>query len=162
MIFFANLKNGLSKGGFIIFLCKSDKNYAPISWKSRKIQRVVRITLAAETLAMEEALEECFIIRSILLEIYKRDAKSGLFPIRCYRDSKSLVESVHSTKTLKEKSLKVDACVVREMLEKKEIESINWCPSNRQLADCLTKSSASSTKLIRVLKRESGILKPLD
>ena len=62
MIFFANLKNGLSQGGFIIFLCKSDKNYAPISWKSRKFQRVVRSTLAAETLAMEEALEECFII----------------------------------------------------------------------------------------------------
>ena len=48
------------------------------------------------------------------------------------------------------------------MLEKKEIESINWCPSNRQLTDCLTKSSASSTKLMSVLKRESGILKPLD
>ena len=61
---FANLKNGSSQGGFIIFLCKSDKNYAPISWKSRKIQRVVRSTLAAETLAMEEALEECYLIRS--------------------------------------------------------------------------------------------------
>ena len=138
------------------------KKYAPILWKSRKIQRVVRSTLAAETLAMEEALEECFIIRSMLLEIYKRDAKSGLFPIHCYTDSKLLLESVHSTKTLKEKRLKVDVCVIREMLEKKEIESINWCPSNRQLADCLTKSSASSTKLMSVLKRESGILKPLD
>ena len=159
---FANLKNGSSQGGFIIFLCKSDKNYAPISWKSRKIQRVVRSTLAAETLAMEEALEECFIIQSMLLEIYKRDAKSGLFPIHCYTDSKSLLESVHSTKTLKEKRLKADVCVIREMLEKKEIESINWCPSNRQLADCLTKSSASSTKLMSLLKRESGILKPLD
>ena len=159
---FANLKNGSSQGGFIIFLCKSDKNYAPISWKSRKIQRVVRSTLAAETLAMKEALEECFIIRSMLLEIYKRDAKSGLFAIYCYTDSKLLLESVHSTKTLKEKRLKVDVCVILEMLEKKEIESINWCPSNRQLADCLTKSSVSSTKLMSVLKRESGILKPLD
>ena len=48
------------------------------------------------------------------------------------------------------------------MLEKNEIQSINWCPSNGQLADCLTKSLASSTKLMSVLKRESGILKPLD
>ena len=53
---FANLKKGSIQGGFIIFLCKSDKNYAPILWKSRKIQRVVRSTLAAETLPMEEAL----------------------------------------------------------------------------------------------------------
>ena len=151
---FAILKNGSSQEGFIMFLYKSDKNYVPISWKSRETQQVVRSTLAAETLAMEEALEECFIIRSMLLEIYKRDAKSGLFPIHCYTDSKSLLESVHSTKTLKEKRLKVDVCVIREMLEKKEIESINWCPSNRQLADCLTKSSASSTKLMSVLERE--------
>ena len=122
----------------------------------------MRSTLAAETLAMEEALEECFIIRLMLLEIYNRNAKSGFFPIHCYTDCKSLLESVHSTKTLKEKRLKVGACVIREMLEKKEIESIYWCPSNRQLADCLTKSSASSTKLMSVLKRESGILKPLD
>ena len=107
---FANLKNGSSLEGFIIFLCKSDKNYAPILRKFRKIQRVVRSTLAVETLAMEEALEECFIIRS-LLEIYNRDAKSGLFPIHCYTDSKSLLESVHSTKTLKEKRLKVDVSV---------------------------------------------------
>ena len=58
---------------------KEGLSYAPISWKSRKIQRGVRSTLAAETLAMEEALEECFIIRSMLPEIYKRDAKSGFF-----------------------------------------------------------------------------------
>ena len=52
--------------------------------------------------------------------------------------------------------------VIHEMLEKKGIESINWCPSNRQLADCLTKLSASSTKLMNVLQRESGTLKPFD
>ena len=48
------------------------------------------------------------------------------------------------------------------MLEKKEIQSINLCSSNRQLADCLTKSSASCTKLMSVLKTESGKVKPLD
>ena len=31
---FANLKNGSSQGAVIIFLCKSDKNHAPILWKS--------------------------------------------------------------------------------------------------------------------------------
>ena len=58
---FAILKNGSSQEGF---LYKSEKNYVPISWKSRKTQQVVRSTLAAETLAMEEALEECYLIRS--------------------------------------------------------------------------------------------------
>ena len=69
---FTNLKNGSSLGGFIIFLYKSDKNYGPVLWKSRKIQRVVKSTLATETLAMEEASEKWYIIQSMLLEIYNR------------------------------------------------------------------------------------------
>ena len=125
-----------NKEGLSYFCVKSDKMYAPILWKSRKIQWVVRSTLAAESLAMEEALKEWFIIQSILLKIYNRDAKKGLFPIHCYADSKSLLVSVHLAKTLKEKSLKIDFCIICEMLEKREIESSNWCPSNRQLADC--------------------------
>ena len=31
---------------FIIFLCKSDKNYAPILWKSRKIQQVAGLAVS--------------------------------------------------------------------------------------------------------------------
>ena len=79
----------------------------------------MRSTLAAETLAMEEALEGCYIIRLMLLEISNRDAKNGLFPIHCYTYIKWLLESVHSTKTLKEQRLKVDVRVIREMLENK-------------------------------------------
>ena len=52
---FANLKSRPSQAGFIIFLCDSGK-YAPRAWKSNKLKRVVKITLSAETLALEEAL----------------------------------------------------------------------------------------------------------
>ena len=97
---FTNFKNASSQGGFIIFLYKSHKIFSLILWKSRKIQQVVSSTLAAETLAMEETLQECFIIWSMLLKNYNRDAKSGLFPIHCYTNTKSLLESVYSTKTL--------------------------------------------------------------
>ena len=56
---FANLKSGSSQGGFIIFMCGSGK-YASIAWKSNKLKRVVKSTLSAETLALEEALESSF------------------------------------------------------------------------------------------------------
>ena len=52
--------------------CTKTKKFVPISWKSKKIQRVVKSTLAAETLALIEALETCFMIRAIMLEIYKK------------------------------------------------------------------------------------------
>ena len=57
------------------------------------------------------------------------------FPIHCLTDNKSLLESIHCANTLKETRLKVDVCIIREMLEKNEIRSINWCASEKQLAD---------------------------
>ena len=66
---------------------------------------------------------------------------------------------MHSTKTLKEKRLKIDVCIIREKLENKEISSVNWCTSKTQLAACLTKATASPSKLISVLNRECDIIK---
>ena len=52
--------------------------------------------------------------------MYKKKAESGLFLIHCFTDNKSLLDSVHSTETLKEMRLKIDIFIIREMLEKKE------------------------------------------
>ena len=109
---FANLRNASSQGGFIIFLISNSNRYAPISWKSRKIQRVVKSTLATETLAFEEGLEECYMIRLILLEIFYKESNSELFPIHCYTDNKSLLYLVYLTKTINSKRLKVDLCII--------------------------------------------------
>ena len=52
---FNNLPNGRSQGGFILFLCDQEGHAAPIHWQSKKIRRVVKSTLAAECLALQEA-----------------------------------------------------------------------------------------------------------
>ena len=62
----------------------------------KKIQRVVKSTIAAETLALQEALETCYMIRTILLELYKKETDNGLFPIHCYTDNKLLLDSIGS------------------------------------------------------------------
>ena len=41
--------------------------------------------------------------------------------MNCFTDSKSLLDLVHSTKTLKEKRLNGDVCIVRDMLESTEL-----------------------------------------
>lgn len=43
-------------------------------------------------------------IRVILLELDKKETDSGSFPIHCYTDNKLLLDSVHSTKSLKKRS----------------------------------------------------------
>ena len=89
-----------------MFLVGKDGTYLPLSWKSKKLKRVTKSTLAAETPALEEGIEACFNMKSLLCEVLGLDEKKHL-PIKCITDNKSLLEAVHSTKTLSEKRLKV-------------------------------------------------------
>ena len=57
-----NLPGCSSQGGFTIFLHGENGNVIPMSWRSRKIRRVVRSNLAAETIAFIEAAEQSFFI----------------------------------------------------------------------------------------------------
>ena len=88
---FANLKNSGSQGGFIIFLAGSNGNYAPIHWQSTRIKRVIKSTIAAETLELLEAAEHCFFVRTVLCEIYKLNAKEDVLPVHLLTDNYSIV-----------------------------------------------------------------------
>ena len=108
---FANLKNALSQGGYTEYLNKDEKTQ---SRKPKKIQRFVKNTLAAETLAVALEILDiyCTIIVILLKDIVKK------LSIHCFTDNKSLLDSVSSTKTLQDKKLNVDIYVTREMLKK--------------------------------------------
>ena len=43
------------------------------------------------------------------------------------------------------------------MLNKNEVYLLEWCKSESQLANCLTKRAASNTKLLNVLKNGNGL-----
>ena len=62
-----------------------------------------------------------------------------------------MCDAVHSTKTIEDKRLKIDIGILREMLHNREISSIEWIDSDKQLADPLTKGGASMNKLIEAL-----------
>ena len=153
---FANLKNGGSQGAFIIFLYEN--KYAPIAWTSRKLKRVVKSTLSAEKLALEESLETCFMVKSLLVELISKDNYQNIIPTCPYTDYKSLNDTINSTKTLPEKQLQQNVCIIRETIEKQEVKQITWCDSRSQLADCLTKVGASCNKLIHVIQGDGKLL----
>ena len=48
---FGNLPGGGSQGGFVIFLVDSNGIKCPLTWQSKKVRRVVKSTLAAETIS---------------------------------------------------------------------------------------------------------------
>ena len=65
-------------------------------------------------------------IKSLLCELLNKEKRSGLFPVYCSTDSKSFVDTTNATKMLTEKRLKVDVCIIREMIEKQEVTSVSW------------------------------------
>lgn len=150
---YANLSDGVSSaGGHIVFLVGENGNCCPISWSAKKIRRVVKSTIAAETLALVDGLDVACYIKGILTEILFPKGEGNMMPIDCYIDNKSLFESVHSTKAVSEKRLRIDIASIKEMIQKEEISSVKWIETNLQLADSLTKRGASGKKLIEVLK----------
>ena len=148
---FANLPNSGSQGGMIIFLRDGFGKKCPIYWQSRKLKRVVKSTLAAETLALVEGAEVSFYIASIIKEITKMKEE---MPIQCKVDNKSLVDALSSSKQVDDRRLRIDIAVLDEMLEKKEIHNVFWVDTTSQLADCLTKRGASTEKLRAALYKE--------
>ena len=145
---FGNLKDGSSQGGYIIFLADQNRNCAPVSWSSKKLKRVVRSTLAAETLAAMDALDSAFLIARILSELLSEEKNRE---IRVYTDNKSLHDVTRTSHLVEDKRLRIEVSALREMLEKDNV-SLHWVNSDAQLADALTKKGAPKNKLIGVLK----------
>ena len=150
---FGNLEDGGSQGGFMILIGdRKDKQRTPIMWQSRRVRRVVKSAMASETLTLVECSEACFWISQLTAEILGH--KNELLPILCYTDSKQLYDATYSLRSIEDKRLRIDIAVIREMITKKEINQIIRIPSEDQLADCLTKLGASSSKLVTLLNRK--------
>ena len=130
---YKNLPDGGSQGGFIAHLCNPDGKVSPIHWQSRKIRRVVKSTLAAECLALEKAAETCFLIRSLLTELFRFEHKE--IPIKCVTDNQSRLETVYSTENIQDKRMKVNIAILRNMLSTGEITKVKWIKSSLQLSN---------------------------
>ena len=139
---FANLPDGGSQGGFLIFIKDTNGLRCPIYWQSRKVRRVVKSTLSAEALALLDCAETAIYISRMLLELTKMNIK-----IRCVIDNKSLFDALYSSKSIEDRRLRIDIAVLRDMIDRAEISDVSWVGTSLQLADCLTKRGASTQRL---------------
>ena len=144
---YASLPDGFSQGALIVFLQGENGCIAPISWQSKKFNRITKGPLASEALALSEAADAGFLMTSIWLEIF------GLLVLRkvlCRTDNESLKEALYSSKVVSDRRLRVDIARLREMVKEDEIQ-VEWIEKRKQLADCMTKKVASSVELLEVL-----------
>ena len=142
---FGNLSDGGSQGGYIIFITDCNGRRCPVSWQSKRVRRVVKSTLAAETLALLDSAEAGVYIAALLAEIL--GCAPGIV-VRCFVDNKSLVEALYSTKSIEDKHLRISLAVLRDMLNKHSIHSVAWVQSSHQLANVLTKRGACAKSLL--------------
>lgn len=145
---FNNLSDGNSQGGHIVFLADKFKMSSPISWKSNKIRRIARSTLAAETLAFTDGADTACFVNELCEELSLIPRKSI---INTYTDNKSLHDSACTTSQISDRRLRVEMSAIREMKEKGEID-LQWINKEGQIADCLTKKGASCVNMMTSLK----------
>ena len=100
-----------------------------------EIKRVVRSTLAAETLSLQQGYEAAYYISQILREMIGVE-----LPIQAVVDIKSVVESLYSTRMVHDKRLRIDIAALKENLGSNF--DVKWCPGNEQLANVMTKHFA--------------------
>ena len=142
-----NLPDKGSQAGYLVFLVDCEGNAALIDWKSHKIRRIVRSTLAAETLSMSDAVDAAMLIASTWNEF---TGCGTLDPVECITDCHSLYDNVNSTKLCTEKRLRIDIAMLKEMQERGEMV-LHWTDTKEQLADPLTKKGVSTLNLLKVV-----------
>ena len=118
-----------------------------VDWHSNKVKRVVRSTLAAETLSLCDGLENALFIRDIIGTIWDTASKVSITGIV---DNLSLVEAVNSTTSVSDKRLRCDIGALKEMIDSGDISGIKWVPGNLQLADILTKQGVNDSEILKI------------
>ena len=64
-------------------------------------------------------------------------------PIKCVIDSKTLYESIHSTKQVQEVSIRILVAWIKEQINRGIVEDVMWTDTKKMIADILTKKNVN-------------------
>ena len=114
-----------------------------MSWSSNRTKRIVRSTLAGESLAADNAADNALYIASFLSEVFsQKRATDGHIeiPIFVATDCRSLYDAFQKAQPkVSEKRTLIDLLSLKESIAK---DGLRWIPTHLQLSDCMTKLDA--------------------
>ena len=145
-----NNQDGLvrsTEGRVVLIENQEEQLVSVASWKTRKIPRVCRSVKSAETRALEDGIDEAVNTARVIHEIYtgEIDLKNPKqIPVHAKTDSKSLWESLNNTKQCEEKLLRNTIAGIKELIDLGMVTRVDWVPTDKQLADCLTKAGLAN------------------
>eukprot|EP00435_Cladocopium_sp_Y103_P054627 s220_g17.t2 len=167
---FANVGNH-TQAGYVIGFTDQSLNDAemvpwnPVVWRSFRLSRAVSSTLAAESQAMSIASGTVEWLMLILGELL-----DGPFSVRqandvlkrraplLVTDCKSLYDhlaSPSSPTAVEDRRTSIDITIIRESIRNCAM-IVRWVPTNRMLADSLTKDAGDPVDLLRSCMRSSS------
>lgn len=122
-----------------------------LHWSSRKIERVVSSSLAAETLSLQQLSSNMYFVMSLLKELCGESVKElkGL----ALTDNQDLFSCIHNIKSCDDKRLLSDIISIRQAIHNdKTIAEVRYVPSTDMIADCLTKATKNNRDLMTILR----------
>lgn len=150
-----------SHGGYVIGRTSSStatsRRINVVMWPSHKLKRKIRNTLAAETLAANEAVEAIDLVQAYLAELdgggplpkKQWECHVALFPQVIITDSKSVFDHLQKQgSTPGDERLRLDMNILLDQMEDQRV-LVKWISTEQQAADALTKGS---TKALACLK----------
>ena len=124
---------------------------SPLHWKSAVIDKVAEDVKTAETLALEKAIDDAVHFSNLLTEIYTGKPTTNSIPIVANTDSKSLLQSIYSTKKVKRKTMRVVISSIQQHLQNGIVKDVHHVKSQENVADIFTKKGVDNTRIKEVL-----------
>ena len=97
-------------------------------------------------------MDDAIYISEFLSEIYYGPNHTNKIPIYIYEDSKSLIQSLFSTKKVDRKTMRVVISRIQQLLKDHTIMDVIHVNTKDQVADVLTKKGVSPEKIIEILR----------
>jgi len=166
---FAYAKAGATQAGYMISFTHADMDvgaecsWSPIYWKSARLPRVVSSTLSAEAQSMAVATSMCEWVSLLLSEaldgpryVYNFWNHASKRLMLVATDCKSLYDHLmsQSSPTLDDRRTAIDIIIIRDCISRLGV-SLRWLPTDRMLADSLTKESPEAFDLLRACIRSA-------
>ena len=143
--------NVSSCGAQVVLIRNKDSDeVCTLSWKGRKLKRVVTSSTASETLALNDVVSKIISLKALMCELCGPDVDG--IPVNLYTDSKNLVNAVNSTSMVEDPRLRLEVASLKESLQKGEVTSLIHIPGRNMLANCMTKRGASAKDLLQVIR----------
>ena len=146
------VNNLFSVSGQIVMLVNKVTNKASVLfWASKKIERVVSSSLAAETLALQKLFSTMFYIRQILGQMFGKAAEK--IPGLALIDNQDLWSTLHHLKNCEDKRLLADIIQLKQsIIIDHTVQEVRYVQSKEMLSDCLTKPGRSAEAFNIILK----------